>query len=161
MTVLSMSTISRKTAALIVVTGSVSLLGLIVALGPTWLASDEGDAAAINTDELSIAETPAWPEPPYEPRVRTRRPLLELVGVTFDARGSSAMIREKDGETRTYRVGDQVIGDRELVEIHDTYVMMRDDEGVERLRITGRSAHKQADPEELQEFAEQLTTGPD
>ena len=71
------------------------------------------------------------------------------------------MIREKDGETRTYRVGDQVIGDRELVEIHDTYVMMRDDEGVERLRITGRSAHKQADPEELQEFAEQLTTGPD
>ncbi len=70
------------------------------------------------------------------------------------------MIREKGGTTHTYRVGDQVVGNRELVEIHETHVMLRNEERLERLRIRGRSPQKPADPEELREFAEQLTVRP-
>ena len=70
------------------------------------------------------------------------------------------MIREKGGATYTYRIGDQVVGNRELVEIHETHVMLRNEERVERLRIRGRSPQRHADPEELREFAERLTIRP-
>ena len=70
------------------------------------------------------------------------------------------MIREKGGATHNYRVGDQVVGNRELVEIHETHVILRNEGRVERLRIRGRSPQKHADPEELREFAERLTTRP-
>ena len=50
------------------------------------------------------------------------------------------MICEKGGATHIYRVGDQMVGNRELVEIHETHVMLRNEERVERLRIRGRSS---------------------
>ena len=71
------------------------------------------------------------------------------------------MIREKDGATHHYRVGDQVVDDRELVEIHETHVLLRNEGRIERLRITGRKPRQFADPEELQEFAERLNRPPD
>ena len=144
-----MSTISRKTATLIVGIGVATLVGVLLALGPTRLVNVRDGTAAVT-----------WPDPAYEPRAGTKRPLLELVGVIAGTGEAIAMIREKGGATRNYRVGDQVVGNRELMEIHETHVMLRNEERVERLRITGRSPRKHADPEELREFAEQLTTRP-
>jgi hypothetical protein len=158
-----MSTISRKTTTLIVGAGVAILVGVMLTFSPSWLVDIKDDAAAVTVDEVSAtdaAETLTWPDPAHEPRARTKRPLLELVGVIAGTGGGIAMIREKGGTTQTYQIGDPVVGNRELVEIHETHVLLRNEERLERLRIRGRSPQKYADPEELREFAEQLTTRP-
>ena len=137
-----MLTTSRKNATLIIGTGVATLVGVMLALGYAWLVNVRDDAAAITNDEASAtdaSEIPTWPDPAHEPRARTKRPLLELVGVIAGTGEAIAMIREKDGATHHYRVGDQVVDDRELVEIHETHVLLRNEGRIERLRITGRS----------------------
>ena len=152
-----MSKISIQTATFIA--GAAILLGVF--LVPEWLARDAEEAPVV--DEAVITDTApsaTWQIPADGRPARNNRPLLELVGVIVGTGSDSAMIREKGGDAHTYRVGDQV-GHRELVEIHTTHVILRNEGRLERLRIRGRSPQQQADPEELREFAERLISRPD
>lgn len=148
---------SNKITLLAVGAGVAILTGVLIALGPARFVDIEDDVSAA-TD---APEVDNWPYPAKQSPDRTGRALLELVGVHVGTEDAIAMIREKDGATHLYRVGDQVVGDRELMEIHETHVFLRNEGRMERLRITGRNPRQFADPEELQEFAEHLIRPPD
>ena len=103
------------------------------------------------------AGTMTWPDGAAPTVDRANRPLLELVGITAGSGGGSAIIREKDGDARTYRIGEIVAGGRELVEIHPSHVILRDEQQrLSRLRIAGRDDRAHADPEALRQFADGL-----
>lgn len=144
--------------------GAAVLAGVLLAVIPAWLASTRGGAPTNTIDDTSdesAADLDSWSLPEYQSRDRTGRPLLELVGVQLGGVEAWAMIREKNGETHTYRVGDQVVDNRVLVEIHEAHVLLSNEGRIERLRITGRNPSQQPDPQALEEFAESLTSRPD
>ena len=117
-------------------------------------SSNEFESLA-EQEETSTSKT--WQIPEAEPRDRSSRPLLELVGVfTGNGQDSTAMIREKDGPTLTYRLGDKISGNRELIEIHDSHVLLQNDQYVERLRLRNRTLEPQYRAEELETWAQQL-----
>lgn len=153
-----MSIPGTSKALLIAAVIAAVIVALLVAAGGPAAPDDRDRDPAAAADS---AGNEAWPGPAQGAAARSKRPLLQLVGVTASRDSASAIILEKDGEARTYRVGDRVPGDRELIEIQASYVILRDaEQRLERLRISGRASGPQPDPEALREFAEGLSNPP-
>ena len=163
----------RRHPGLLVIAGALSIAGSVAILQLSGTGRDDADPAAVldepatpeepdsPVDESRYSKPETWRIPETEPRDRSGRPLLELVGVyTGAGRNATALIREKDGPTFTYRLGDKLAGDRELIEVHDTYVLLRNPDYIERLRLGNRSAAPQYTSEELEAWARQLVDPP-
>jgi hypothetical protein len=161
--------IFRRHVGLLVIVGTITIAGSLVMLQSQWLNNnDPGTDLTINelaspdehyplSDEPEISNPEIWKIPEVKPRDRTNRPLLELVGVfTGNDQDGTALIREKEGPTFTYRVGDKITGNRELVEIDDTYVLLQNAEHVERLRLRNRPLTPRYRSEDLKSLAEHL-----
>lgn len=152
-----MSITSKKIAMKFV--GSAMLAGVVIVMTSSWLKERKEGEYTVATEGSSAMEAPesaAWPLPTYQSRDRSGRELLELVGVLVGSGEEKAMIRVKDGETRIYRIGDLIADRRELMEIHQTHVLLRNAGRVERLRISGGNSGKVPSAGELEEFANYL-----
>lgn len=159
-----MPTIPDTTTSRLTGAGVAIVVGISLAAVLGWHSRNAEDSPAEAVDEAVVteaAESLRWPEPPERSRNRSDRPLLELVGVIARNEGSIAIIREKDGAAQRYRVGDRVVDNRELIEIRETHVLLRNDGRTERLRISGRDPRQPPDGEELREFSESLASPPD
>jgi hypothetical protein len=158
-----MLTKPRKAKKTTIAVGVAVLAGILLAIGPFWMVDVTGEPDSLVEGETTTETTgsSSWTVPERRSRDRTGRPLLELVGVFISPGDAIAMIREKDGALGVYRVGDQVVDSRVLVEIQESHVLLRNMGRIERLRLLDRNPRRFADAQAMREFAESLIRPPE